>query len=138
MQAVDRNDWLRQKFALADRHQFKKYYMKMILALMDMSIVNASIHYFLANPQKREKPNHRYAFMNELADQMLQTDWENFEEVANADALTNLRDSPSSNKRQIASANRIDKHVFFTARLRNLPTSCEECVHEDEQQESIV
>jgi hypothetical protein len=45
MQAVDRHDQLRHTFSLSSRHGFKKYYVKIILGLMDMALVNAYIHY---------------------------------------------------------------------------------------------
>jgi hypothetical protein len=50
MQGVDRHDQLRKLFSIADRHGFKKYYMKIFLGLLDMAMVNAWLHYKLVNP----------------------------------------------------------------------------------------
>jgi hypothetical protein len=56
MQAVDRHhDQLRQTFSLASRHGFKKYYVQIILGLMDMALVNAYIHYKLVNEENSTK-----------------------------------------------------------------------------------
>lgn len=80
MQAVDRHDQLRQTFSLADRHDFKKYYVKIILGLVDMALVNAWIHYKLVNNSGGEcdKDASRYNFMDSLAESLLLTDWANF------------------------------------------------------------
>jgi hypothetical protein len=40
MQAVDRHDQLRPTFSFASQHGFKKYYVKIILRLMDKSGVD--------------------------------------------------------------------------------------------------
>ena len=37
MQGVDQHDQLRQLFSLSNRHGFKKYYIKIILALLNMA-----------------------------------------------------------------------------------------------------
>ena len=58
MQAVDRVDQLMSLFSLAKRHQFKKFYKNFMLALFDMAIVNADIHYHLANPSAKNKKDH--------------------------------------------------------------------------------
>jgi hypothetical protein len=73
MQAVDRHDQLRQTFSLSDRHGFKKYYIKIILGLMDMALVNAYIHYALVHPEECKKNTARYDFMDSLADDLLGT-----------------------------------------------------------------
>ena len=59
MQGVDRFDQLMSLFSLAKRHQFKKYYHKLTLGLMDFALTNAELHYFLANPQEKKQDNHR-------------------------------------------------------------------------------
>ena len=75
MQAVDRLDQLVALFSLAKRHQFKKYYNKLTMGLMDFGMSNAEIHYFLANPEEKEPSNHRYLYRDTLADDLFQTDW---------------------------------------------------------------
>jgi hypothetical protein len=59
MQAVDRHDQSRQTFSLASRHDFKKYYVKIILGLMDMALVNAYIHYKLVHLDECKKDSAR-------------------------------------------------------------------------------
>jgi hypothetical protein len=49
MQAVDRFDQLMSLYSLAKRHAFKKWYLKLTMALLDVAMVNAEIHYFLVN-----------------------------------------------------------------------------------------
>jgi hypothetical protein len=56
MQGVDRHDQLRAHFSLMKRHGFKKWYVKMWLALIDIALTNASICYLLTNQElKRRK-----------------------------------------------------------------------------------
>ena len=50
MQRVDQCNQLRAKFSVASHHGVKKYYHKIILALLDFAVVQAGIHYFLDNP----------------------------------------------------------------------------------------
>ncbi len=53
MQAVDRFDQLMSLYSLAKRHAFKKWYLKLTMALLDVAIINAEIHYFMANPDEK-------------------------------------------------------------------------------------
>jgi hypothetical protein len=55
MKGVDRHDQLRATFALTKRHIFKKWHVKMWLALIDIALTNASICYFLENPELKKK-----------------------------------------------------------------------------------
>ena len=81
MQAVDRHDQLRQTFALASRHGFKKYYIKMLLGLIDMALVkNAYIQYKMVNAEACKISSARYDFLETLANTMMDTDWANFME----------------------------------------------------------
>jgi hypothetical protein len=50
--AVDRHDQLRQTFSLCQSTWFQKYYVKIILGLVDMALVNAYIHYKLVNKKE--------------------------------------------------------------------------------------
>jgi hypothetical protein len=63
IQGVDRHDQLRATFALTKRHGFKKWYVKMWLALIDIALTNASICYFLANLELKKKEGHRRRFL---------------------------------------------------------------------------
>ena len=78
MQAVDRNDQLRQLFSLSGRHGFKKYYVKIALGLFDMALANAWIHFAMVNPEKSKAANSRFKFQKELADEFISTDWVNY------------------------------------------------------------
>ena len=78
MQGVDRHDQLRATFSLVARHRFKKYYIQMMLGLMDMAITNAFIHYKLVNPDSCTKNTARYEFMNGLATALCTTNWSEF------------------------------------------------------------
>jgi hypothetical protein len=55
IQSVDRHDQLRATLALTKRHRFKKWYVNIWLALIDIALTNASICYFLANPELKKK-----------------------------------------------------------------------------------
>jgi hypothetical protein len=55
MMGVDHYNQLRSTFALAKRHGFKKWYVKIWLALIAIAFANASICYFLANPDLKRK-----------------------------------------------------------------------------------
>jgi hypothetical protein len=57
MQGVDRHDQLRHLFSLARRHQFRKYYITLILALIDFAVVNANIHYHMRHSELKKIEN---------------------------------------------------------------------------------
>eukprot|EP00978_Attheya_sp_CCMP212_P026589 scaffold87706_cov72-Attheya_sp.AAC.6 len=63
MQGVDTHDQLRNLFALSQRHQFQKYYMTLIMALIDFALVNANIHYHMVHPILKQSSEHRAVFM---------------------------------------------------------------------------
>jgi hypothetical protein len=67
MQVVDRHDQLRATFALTKRHGFKKWYVKIWLALIDIALTNASICYFLVNPELKKKEGHHCHFYAAIA-----------------------------------------------------------------------
>jgi hypothetical protein len=74
---VDRHDQLRQTFSLCQSTWFQKYYVKIILGLVDMAFVNAYIHHKL-HQKRNAKDTARYDFMESLANALITTDWENF------------------------------------------------------------
>jgi hypothetical protein len=80
MQGVDRHDQLRATLALTKRHMFNKWYVKIWLALIDIAFTNASICYFLANPELKKKEGHRHLFYAEIANFLVEQgetyDWE--------------------------------------------------------------
>ena len=83
---------------MARRHCFKKFYNKLTMGLIDFALVNAEIHYYLANPERKTMPNHRYTFRNDLADSLHGTNWCNFESedllVTPSDETTEDRTTP--------------------------------------------
>ena len=92
MQGVDRHDQMRATFSLVARHGFKKYYIKLMLGLMDMAITNAFIHYKLVNPELGTRSTARYDFMNGLANALCTTNWNDFgnsEEGRSTDTIFN-------------------------------------------------
>ena len=78
MQGVNRHDQLRATFSLVARHGFKKYYVKILLGLVGMAIMNAFIHFKLMNPYLCNKSTERYDFMNGLAHSLCTTNWNEF------------------------------------------------------------
>ena len=66
MQGVDRFDQLVSLFSLAKQHAFKKYYNKLAMGLLDFALVNAELHYYMANPEAKGKKEHRRLFRQEL------------------------------------------------------------------------
>ena len=78
MQAVDRHDQLRQLFSLSSRHGFKKYYIKIMLGIIDMVLVNSFILFKMTNEEKCQSRSARYDFMDSIAEALMSNDWENF------------------------------------------------------------
>ena len=78
MHAVDRHDQLRQLFSLSSRHGFKKFYIKIMLSIMDMVLVNSFIVYKMVHPDVCETGMARYDFMDSIAEALMSNDWGNF------------------------------------------------------------
>jgi hypothetical protein len=80
MQGIGHHDQLRAMFSLTKRNGFKKWDVKMWPALIDITLTNASICYFLANPELKKKEGHccRFyaAITNFLVEQGDTFDWE--------------------------------------------------------------
>ena len=55
MQAVDRFDQLMSLYSLAKRRAFKKWYLKLTMALLDVGMINAEIHYFMVNVDEEKR-----------------------------------------------------------------------------------
>jgi hypothetical protein len=66
MQGIDRHDQLRVMFKLTKRHGFKKWYVETWLALIEIDSTNASICYFLANPDLKKKEDTVVSFIQQL------------------------------------------------------------------------
>lgn len=78
MQAVDRFDQLVSLYSMGKRHAFKKYYNKLSMALLDIGLTNAEQHYYMAGHEK--KRHSRFVFRNELANFLLETDWNAYDQ----------------------------------------------------------
>src|SRR5210317_980753 len=80
MQGVDRFDQLMALYSLASRHGFKKWYKKMMMALLDVGLVNTEQHYWMAHPQeKKDTDCHRYKFRERLVKEIRQHDWSKYQ-----------------------------------------------------------
>jgi hypothetical protein len=86
MQAVDRFDQLMSLYSLAKRHAFKKWYLKLTMALLDVGITNAEIHYLMMNPAEK-KGMYRSNYRERLCSQLFDTDWSLYESMTNIDVL---------------------------------------------------
>ncbi len=49
MGGVDKHDKLRSTFALGKHHKFKKYYVKLMLFLVDIALTNSWMYYKMVN-----------------------------------------------------------------------------------------
>jgi len=79
MGGVDEHDKLRSAFSLGKRHKLKKYYVKLLLFLVDVSLTNSWLYYKLVNEEKLKKNGESRAdFFLSVAQAMgcPTTDWE--------------------------------------------------------------
>ena len=97
MQAVDRFDQLMSLYSLAKRHAFKKWYLKLTMALLDVGMINAEIHYFIVNPDEK-KGMYRYNYREKLCSQLFDTDWSLYEGMTNNDVLEAINRSQQRNE----------------------------------------
>ncbi len=77
MGGVDKHDKLRSTFALGKFHKFKKYYVKLMLFLMDIALTNSWIYYKLVNAEKSKKSEARADFFLAIAQDLVRPgyDW---------------------------------------------------------------
>ena len=97
MQAVNRFDQLMSLYSLAKRHAFKKWYLKLTMALLDVGMINAEIHYFIVNPDEK-KGMYRYNYREKLCSQLFDTDWSLYEGMTNNDVLEAINRSQQRNE----------------------------------------
>ena len=114
MQAVDRFDQLMSLYSLAKRHAFKKWYLKLTMALLDVGMINAEIHYFMVNPDEK-KGMYRYNYREKLCSQLFDTDWSLYEGMTNNDALEAINEAQqsqecSSDDNEVGTARRKTKY----------------------------
>jgi hypothetical protein len=87
MGGVDKHDKLRNTFALGKRHNFKKYYVKLLLFLVDIALTNSWIYYKLANNEEAKCNESRANFFVKVATEMVRQDI-NWEEKYKVSPLT--------------------------------------------------
>ena len=77
MGGVDKHDKLRSTFALGKHHKFKKYYVKLMLFLVDIAMTNSWIYYRMTNPSKCKKSESRANFFLAIAEHLVRPgyDW---------------------------------------------------------------
>ncbi len=86
MGGVDRHDRLRSTFSLCKKHKFKKYYVKLLLFIMDIGLTNSWIYYKMCNEQVCNKDGSRADFFQAIAEIMVngETNWKgNFTDGVN-------------------------------------------------------
>jgi hypothetical protein len=71
MSGVDKHDRLRNSFALGKRHKYKKYYVKLMLFLIDIALTNAWIYYKMANTEEADMDESRADFFMKIASEMV-------------------------------------------------------------------
>jgi len=81
MGGVDCHDRLRSTFSLCKRHGFKKYYVKLLLFLVDIGLTNAWVYYQLCNEGLCKKDGARAEFFEQLAESMVngKTNWRKYD-----------------------------------------------------------
>jgi len=81
MGGVDCHDRLRSTFSLCKRHGFKKYYVKLLLFLVDIGLTNAWVYYQLCNEELCNKDGARADFFEQLAESMVngKTNWQKYD-----------------------------------------------------------
>jgi hypothetical protein len=77
MGGVDKHDKLRSTFSLGKHHKFKKYYVKLMLFLVDVAMTNSWIYYKLINPDKCKKSEARADYFLSIAQHLVRPgyDW---------------------------------------------------------------
>ena len=71
MGGVDRHDKLRSTFSLGKHHKFKKYYVKLMLFIMDIALMNSWIYYKLTKPTKCKESEARADFFLSMAEHLV-------------------------------------------------------------------
>ena len=77
MRGVEKHDKLRSTFSLSKHHKFKKYYVKLMLFLVDVAMTNSWIYYKLVNPDKCKKSEARADYFLSIAQYLVRPgyDW---------------------------------------------------------------
>jgi hypothetical protein len=86
MGGVDRHDRLRSTFSLCKRHKFKKYYVKLLLFIIDIGMMNAWVYYKMCHEDTCNKEGARADFFQTIAECMVnsETNWQEYEQSSSA------------------------------------------------------
>lgn len=74
MGGVDRHDRLRSTFSLCKKHKFKKYYVKLLLFIMDIGLANSWIYCKMCNEPKCNSYGSQADFFHAVAEIMVNSD----------------------------------------------------------------
>ncbi len=74
MGGVDKHNKLRSLFSIAKCHKEKKYYVKLLFFLVDVSLTNSWIYYSICNPAEAKNPEARANYFLLLATDITRDD----------------------------------------------------------------
>jgi hypothetical protein len=79
MGGVDHLDRLRLTFSLCKQHKFKKYYIKLLLFLLDIGLTNSWVYYKLCNKEICNREG-AHAYFQALAESMVNSNknWQEY------------------------------------------------------------
>jgi hypothetical protein len=101
MGGVDRHDRLHSTFSLCKRLKFKKYYVKLLLFLVDIGLSNAWAYYKLSNEDKCKKEGARADFFQVIAECMVNsnTNWQEYDGTLDFGNTEQQSDNLDTNER---------------------------------------
>jgi len=111
MGGIDSSDRLRATFSLGKQHKFKKYYVKLMLFLVDIALTSAWIYYQMANDQVGGKAGDRADFYICIASEMIRQDLD-FEALYKVRAQGNRTLRPRQNTRNDESGTNEDDNGY--------------------------
>jgi hypothetical protein len=147
MGGVDRHDRLRSTFSLCKKHKFKKYYVKLLLFIMDIGLTNSWIYYKMCNEAKCNSYGSRVDFFQDVAEIMVNSDvkWkqlyttsENESEAMLSDRSSKVLNQCCSEGQQIYSNGSLLSNVMcvplslsaIPAKLSTKKKACQICKYE--------
>jgi hypothetical protein len=103
MGGVDHHDRLRSTFSLCKRLLFKKYYVKLLLFLVDIGLTNAWVYCKLCNEDKCKKEGAHADFFQVIAECMvnLNTNWQEYDGALEFGNTEQQSDHLDTNERPI-------------------------------------
>jgi hypothetical protein len=134
MGGVDHHDHLRLTFSLCKKHHFKKYYIKLMLFLLDIGLTNAWIYYKKCNEDLCSKAGSRAAFFQAVAESMVNssTKWNTYSSQEAA-----LVTDDNNNITNEVSAVQSNNAICIPADLDSIPAKigtkmkvCQVCIYE--------